>query len=196
MEAARRMSLESTVVIVSGLPRSGTSLMMQMLNQGGIATMTDEQRVADTDNPRGYYEFERVKQIKHDRAWLPEAQGKAVKMVSQLLYDLPSDQQYRIIFMRRELDEVLDSQEKMLKRLNRPAAPREQIRSAFELHLARLLEWLTKQQYMQVLSVSYNQLIAQPGEHAQRIAEFLDGRPDVQRMIAAIDPSLYRNRHA
>jgi hypothetical protein len=190
------MSLESTVIVVSGLPRSGTSLMMQMLDRGGVATMTDELRTADTDNPRGYFEYERVKQIKHDRDWLPEARGKAVKMVSQLLYDLPGDEQYRIIFMRRELDEVLDSQEKMLRRLGRPGIAREQIRAAFELHLQRLLAWLPTQRNMRVLTVSYNQLIAQPDEHAGRIAEFLEGRPDIQGMLAAIDPSLYRNRNA
>src|SRR5437899_6081528 len=99
--------MDSEIVIVSGLPRSGTSLMMQMLDNGGVAVVTDNLRTADTDNPRGYYEFEQVKKIKQDASWLPGTRGKAFKMVSQLLYDLPPDEKYRVIFMQRNLDEVL-----------------------------------------------------------------------------------------
>src|SRR6516225_5664390 len=91
------------IIIVSGLPRSGTSLMMQMLDNGGVPVVTDNIRTADTDNPRGYYEFERVKKIKQDASWLPATRGKAVKMVSQLLYDLPPSEKYRIIFLERDL---------------------------------------------------------------------------------------------
>src|SRR5882724_9225667 len=108
---------DSEIIVVSGLPRSGTSLMMQMLAGGGVEIVTDAIRAADCDNPRGYQEFERVKKIKQDRSWLPEARDKAFKMVSQLLYDLPPSERYRIIFMQRDLDEVLASQEKMLERL-------------------------------------------------------------------------------
>src|SRR5688572_18254457 len=100
------------IVIVSGLPRSGTSLMCQMLDNGGIEVVTDGIRTADTDNPRGYYELEKVKKLKQDASWLPETRGKAFKMVSQLLYDLPRTERYRVIFMRRDLDEMLASQEK------------------------------------------------------------------------------------
>ena len=117
--------MDQEIIVVSGLPRSGTSLMMQMLAAGGVEVVTDHVRTADTDNPRGYYEFELVKKIKQDASWLPEARGKAVKMVSQLLYDLPAGEKYRIIFLERDLDEVLVSQEKMLERLGRTAAPRE-----------------------------------------------------------------------
>src|SRR5437660_12828449 len=117
--------MDSEIIIVSGLPRSGTSLMMQMLENGGVPVVTDHIRTADTDNPRGYYEFEQVKKIKQDASWLPATRGKAVKMVSQLLYDLPTSERYKIIFMERDLDEVLASQEKMLERLGRKAAPRE-----------------------------------------------------------------------
>jgi hypothetical protein len=190
------MTLDSDIVIVSGLPRSGTSLMMQMLDTAGIPALTDQRRAADTDNPRGYYEFELVKKVRHDRSWLPDARGKVVKMISQLLYDLPADYRYRVIFMQRELDEVLESQEKMLKRLNQPTAPREQIRVAFEIHLQRLHTWLPQQSCMRVLLVNYNQLLERPVEQLARVAEFLDGRPDVAQMQSAIDPSLYRNRQA
>src|SRR5215510_8114285 len=108
--------MDSDIIVVSGLPRSGTSLMMQMLDSGGVEVVTDNIRAADTDNPRGYHEFEKVKRIKHDASWLPGTRGKVFKMISQLLYDLPPGENYRIIFMDRDLDEVLRSQEKMLER--------------------------------------------------------------------------------
>src|SRR5262245_57688671 len=125
--------MDTDIIVVSGLPRSGTSLMMQMLDNGGIAVVTDNFRTADTDNPRGYYEYEKVKKIKQDASWLPGTRGKAFKMVSQLLYDLPPEEQYRILFMERDLEEMLLSQEKMLERLGRPPAPRAEIRRAYGL---------------------------------------------------------------
>jgi hypothetical protein len=170
--------------------------MMQMLDRGGIPALTDETRAADIDNPRGYFEFERVKKTKDDPSWLPEARGKAVKMVSALLYDLPATETYRVIFMRRDLDEILESQEKMLSRLARPAAPREQMTSSFAIHLERLLEWLPQQRQMRLLEVSYNDLLCDPEAEARRIAEFLDGRPAPSLMQQAIDPALHRNRNA
>ncbi len=121
------MPLSEEIIIVSGLPRSGTSLMMQMLDRGGIPVVTDQVRVADDDNPRGYYEFEAVKRTKQDSSWLTGARGRAVKLVSSLLYDLPPTERYRVLFMQRELEEVLESQEKMLARLGRPPAPPGQI---------------------------------------------------------------------
>jgi hypothetical protein len=182
------------IIIVSGLPRSGTSLMMQMLDNGGIEAVTDNIRTADTDNPKGYYEFEQVKKIKQDASWLPGARGKVFKMVSQLLYDLPTGESYRIVFMDRDLDEVLSSQEKMLERLGRKAAPRESIRQAYLLHLERLHVWLDLQGHMQVLRVSYNELLQQPAVEAERVCQFLRGRPSMERMVQTVDPSLYRNR--
>src|ERR1700730_18485992 len=95
--------MASEIIIVSGLPRSGTSLMMQMLDRGGVEVVTDNLRTADTDNPKGYYEFEQVKTIKRDTTWLPATRGKAFKMVSQLLYHLPPVETYRVIFMERGL---------------------------------------------------------------------------------------------
>ncbi len=182
------------IIVVSGLPRSGTSVMMQMLDQGGIEAVTDVIREPDVDNPRGYYEFEQVKKIKEDASWLPATRGKAVKMVSQLLYDLPATETYRVILMDRPLDEVLISQEKMLDRLGRPVAHREQIKGAFVDHLKRLRDWLSTQPHIDVLTVPYADLIAQPHEQAARIAQFLDREVDVQAMAAAVDSSLYRNR--
>src|SRR5258708_2609841 len=133
------------IVIVYGLPRSGTSLMCQMLENGGIPVVTDSIRTPDADNPRGYLELEKVKKIKEDASWLPETRGKAFKMVSQLLYNLPVTERYRVIFMQRDLDEMLISQEKMLERLGRPVAPRELIRNSYISHLERLHDMLDKQ---------------------------------------------------
>jgi hypothetical protein len=182
------------ILIVSGLPRSGTSLMMQMLEQGGVEVLTDHARTADTDNPRGYYEFEKVKQVKRDASWLPATRGKAFKMVSQLLYDLPATERYRILFMERDLEEMLLSQEKMLQRLNRPAAPREQIRQAYRLHLERLHQWLRQQRHIAILHVRYNDLVEAPEREAERVRDFLGRSVNVEAMVKAVDPSLYRNR--
>lgn len=188
--------MTAEIIVVSGLPRSGTSLMMQMLDNGGVPVVTDNIRTADTDNPKGYYEFEKVKKIKHDAAWLPETRGKAFKMISQLLYDLPATETYRILFMQRDLDEVLVSQEKMLVRLGRTPAPREEMVRAYTLHLARLHEWLRQQKHMEVLCVNYNDLMERPDEAAERIGTFL-GRPvDREGMMKTVDPALYRNRKA
>jgi hypothetical protein len=181
------------IIIVSGLPRSGTSLMMQMLDQGGIEVVADHIRAADTDNPRGYYEFEAVKRIKHDASWLAGTRGKAFKAVSQLLYDFPTSEQYRIIFMQRHLDEILRSQEKMLLRLGRRPAPVDTMKLSYELHLERLYEWFKRQTHMQVLFVRYHDLIADPKEQSQRVNKFLGNILDVEKMIAIVDPALYRN---
>jgi hypothetical protein len=188
--------METDVIVVSGLPRSGTSLMMQMLHSGGVEVVTDHVRTADTDNPRGYFELEKAKRIKQDASWLPAARGKAFKMVSQLLYDLPPSERYRIIFMERDLDEMLASQEQMLRRLGRTPAPREEIRRSYELHLTRLHEWLGRQGNMEVLRVRYNELVERPEEQAECVSRFLDGKTDAARMARAVDPSLYRNRKA
>jgi len=185
---------EGGLVVVSGLPRSGTSLMMQMLDKGGIEALTDEIRTPDVDNPRGYYEFEAVKKLKEDASWVRGARGKVVKMVSQLLYDLPADETYRVVFMQRDFDEMLTSQEKMLARLGRPSAPREEIKRAFTLHLEKLYAWLEKQPNMHVLFVRHRDLVGQPREQVERINAFFGGRLDVEAMVAAVDPSLYRNR--
>jgi hypothetical protein len=182
------------IIIVSGLPRSGTSLMMQMLDRGGIEVVTDHIRTPDTDNPRGYYEFEQVKKIKEDVSWLPATRGKAFKMVSQLLYELPANQTYRVIFMERDLDEVLTSQEKMLARLGRPAAPRADIQRSFTAHLTKLRRWLSEQGNIEVLYVNYNDLVERPEDQAGRVAAFLGGRADAGKMAGTVDPALYRNR--
>jgi hypothetical protein len=188
------MPLDTEIVVVSGLPRSGTSLMMQMLDRGGIPALIDHERRADVDNPRGYYEFEAVKRTKYDSAWVSEAKGKVVKMVSSLLYDLPDTAKYRVVFQRRNFDEMLDSQEKMLKRLGKPSAPRDAITRSYNKHLNKLVEWLANQPHLQALFVSYNDILDDPETQVGRVVDFLDGIPSAEKMLEAIDRSLYRNR--
>ena len=167
---------------------------MQVLHAGGIEAVTDEIRAADIDNPRGYLEFERVKKIKEDASWLPSIRGKVVKMVSQLLFDLPATERYRIVFMQRDMDEVLASQEKMLARLGRPAAPRADITRAYTLHLTRLERWLAEQPNMAVLQVNFADMVSKPEPSLARLNEFMGGRLNIDAALTAVDPQLYRNR--
>lgn len=188
------MSDSNDIIIVSGLPRSGTSLMMQMLHAGGVPAMTDELRTADEDNPKGYFEFEPVKKIRDDKSWLPAARGKAIKMISMLLYDLPDSERYRIIFMRRDLDEIVVSQEKMLIRRRITPPDRTVIKSAFAMHLEKLFRWLPTQPQIQLIEVDYRNLVTDPTPAVQSIAAFLPVEIDTTRMLPAVDPSLYRNK--
>jgi hypothetical protein len=185
------------IVVVSGLPRSGTSLMMKMLEVGGIPPLTDKIRTADDDNPKGYYEFERVKKLKDgDTAWLPEAEGKAVKVISALLSYLPADYQYKVIFMQRSLPEVLASQGKML--VNREEDPDrvsdEELARLFEKHLAEVTGWLAQQPNISTHYLSYNELVADPTPHIQELDRFLPSYLDTSLMGTVIDPALYRQR--
>lgn len=184
------------ITVVSGLPRSGTSMMMRMLEAGGLEILTDNVRKPDDDNPRGYFEFEKVKKVKEDASWLEGASGKAFKMVSQLLYDLPPDRQYRIIFMKRNMQEMLASQKKMLENSGKDAdtAGDGKMSLLFEKHLAITESWLKKQHNIQTLYVNYNDVIVNPLQEVQRINEFLGLRLDVAKMVEVVEPALYRQR--
>lgn len=190
-------SQKGFVTIVSGLPRSGTSMMMRAIEAGGQASLTDQIRKADEDNPKGYYEFEPVKKTKEDPSWLQQAAGKkVVKMVYRLLYDLPPDYEYRVIFMQRNIDEVLASQRKMLHRSGKPAGsvPDAQMKAMFGAELKRCEYWLSEQKNFSVLYVQYIDMIREPLEQAVRVNDFLGGCLDIKAMAASVDPSLYRNR--
>ncbi len=183
------------ITIVSGLPRSGTSMMMKMLDNGGIPPMIDNIRKADEDNPRGYYEFEPVKQIKEDSSWLPEVEGKAVKMVSRLLLDLPPGYQYKIVFMRRKLSEILASQAVMLERSGKSfQADVEQMSSLFEKHLDQVQTWLSQQPHIDTLYQDFNQIIADPEPAITSLNDFLGGCLDIDAMRQVVEPKLYRQR--
>lgn len=188
--------MSSGINIVSGLPRTGTSLMMQMIHAGGIPALTDEVRASDDDNPRGYYELEAVKRTGKDPAWLRQASGCVVKMVHLLLYDLPGSHDYRVVFMRRNLEEVIRSQEVMLQRRGTRGASltAEQLTRAYDGQLAKIEAWLTAQPNFEVLFVSYNELIAGPAPAVDAVNRFLGGDLDVEAMLGAVDPSLYRQR--
>lgn len=184
------------VTIVSGLPRSGTSMMMKMLVAGGLEALTDNIRTADEDNPEGYFEFERVKQLKEDRVWLEDARGKCVKIVSSFLKHLPPDFSYKIIFMRRNIDEILASQQQMLVRRGEPTntISDEKMKQSFERHLKDLEPWLLEQPNIAVLNVSYNEALANPLPSAQSIKDFLKLDLDLDRMAGVVNQNLYRNR--
>lgn len=171
--------------------------MMQMLAAGGLPILTDHQREADADNPRGYWEFEPVKNTKAFTQWLPAAQGKAVKMVHLLLMDLPrADYTYRVLLMKRRIAEVLDSQRAMLQRQGKPGAAvsREQLGQTFLHQMERVEAWLRAQPQFAVLPVDYNELVANPAPQAEAINRFLGGILDPQKMIRTVDPLLYRQR--
>jgi hypothetical protein len=190
--------LDDVVTIVAGLPRSGTSMMIKMLEAGGMPVLTDNVRTADEDNPRGYYEFERVKQIEHDKAWLEDAQGRVVKIVSALLKHLPEGYRYKVVFMRRDIAEILASQRKMLVHRGETGDRVEDATMArlFERHLKKVTAWIDTRADVDVLYVSYNDVLANPLEHARSVNRFLGGSLDVESMASIVDPTLYRNRQS
>ncbi len=191
------MSNTEFITVVSGLPRSGTSMMMKMLAAGGMTIVTDYHRTADDDNPKGYFEFERVKQLEQDTSWLPEARGKAVKIIAALLKHLPRGYHYRVIFMRRNIHEVLASQRKMLIRRGESADAVSDDRMAelFGRHVAQIEAWIATQHNMDVLYVHYGAVLASPSGEAARVNRFLGGELAEGRMAEAVDPSLHRQRH-
>jgi hypothetical protein len=193
----RRLRFGEPVVVVSGLPRSGTSMLMKMLEAGGLSLVTDGLRTADEDNPKGYYEVERVKNLANEteRGWLRAARGKGVKVISYLLKSLPTDLNYKVLFIRRDLDEILASQKKMLARRSEAhEITPEKMRELFQDDLWRS-GWLLKNRpQFEAIDVHYTAILAEPAEQARRINAFLGGRLDVGAMAGAVDPSLYRNR--
>jgi LPS sulfotransferase NodH len=184
------------MIIVSGLPRSGTSMLMKMLAEGGVPVLTDELRSADTDNPNGYYEFEPVKQLpQHKSGWLADGKGKAVKIISALLEYLPGDTHYKVIFVEREIEEVLASQQKMLARRDESSGIDDAaMQKQFEEHLAAVKYWLARQPNIDVLYVEYGAILADPEGRCREIAGFI-GRPlEIEKMSAVPSAHLYRNR--
>lgn len=184
------------ITIVSGLPRSGTSLMMQMLVAGGMTPLSDGERSADSDNPRGYLEWERVKTLPNDPGCITAAEGKVVKVISRLLLSLPAGHDYGVIFMQRPLPEVLASQDQMMRRRGtfkvgaNPAA----MAAAFEKHLREVYAWLEGKAYVKALRVSYHDALTEPRETSLKIEEFLGIPLNVPAMTQQVDFSLYRNR--
>lgn len=185
------------IIIVSGLPRSGTSMMMRMLEQGGVPIVQDGIREPNADNPRGYYEFERVKKLPDgDTDWLPDARGKAVKVIAALLLHLPDTYRYNVLFMRRDMGEILASQRRMLIRRGEDphAVDDAEMARLFEKHLAQVYTWMEEQPNLSYLNVDYNAALSDPRPVVEQVAAFLPLPLDVERMVAVVDRDLYRQR--
>jgi len=184
--------------LVSGLPRSGTSLMMQMLAAGGLESLTDGARAPDAWNPRGYLEWEPVKALARDPGALEAARGRALKVISALLPALPREHRYRVVFMERDAREVAASQEAMLAATSSPreasGRPRPIAPELLARHVARTRAWLAAQPHVATCSVAFRDAVETPREVAARVREFLALDLDVARMAAAVDPALYRFR--
>lgn len=188
---------DKTIYIVSGLPRSGTSMMMKMLEAGGLYPVTDNERTADEDNPKGYYEFERVKKMQEgDTEWVKEAPGKVVKVISYLIRHLPAGYEYKVIFMRRAMGEILASQKKMLINRGEPTdkVSDEELTFLYEKHLEQIFAWINANPNFSCLQVDYNRLLKDPEPVLNQLEAFLGGRVNVQKMGEVVDPQLYRQR--
>ena len=197
LRSLRKLEEPGFIMIVSGLPRSGTSMMMKMLEAGGIASYTDNIRTPDDDNPKGYYEFERVKKLPDgDTAWLADVEGKAVKIISALLEHLPADYTYRVLFMQRKMEEILASQKQMLIRSGRPTdkVGDEKLAEMYGKHLAKVKAWLDGQTNFSIVYLDYNQLLIDPQKYAGQVNEFLGNALDPQAMASVVDTNLYRQR--
>ncbi|MEC8630949.1 MAG: sulfotransferase family protein [Pseudomonadota bacterium] len=184
------------VTIVSGLPRSGTSMMMRMLEAGGISPVVDGERKANADNPMGYYEFEPVKALKEDSSWVADSTGQAVKVIYKLVYDLPNNVPYRIVFMQRDIEEVLSSQEKMMRRdgLDPDTIGRDLLYNLFQTDVMDFRRWAEVQGNIQIMYADYRRMVDEPEEMSRHIAEFLGQDLDIPAMASVVDPDLYRNR--
>lgn len=185
------------ITIVSGLPRSGTSMMMAMLKAGGMDLVVDDLRKADEDNPKGYFELESVKMLEEDSSWLENSENKAVKVISMLLYQLPKEFNYQIVFMQRLLDEVLASQKKMLERRGEPLPDKAMdlvMKNKFDVHLRKIHAFIETQENMKAIYVRYREIINHPAENARKINLFLGGGLDTQKMAGIVDSTLYRQR--
>jgi hypothetical protein len=195
-QSAKEGESESMITIVSGLPRSGTSLMMQMLDAGGVSILTDGERQADADNPGGYYEWERIKLLRQEPSCIDEAEGKVVKVISQLLFALPGGREYKVIFMERPLAEVLASQAEMIRHRGSSGAELGQaaLVTAFEAHLKQVHAWLRDKTNLSLCRLSYHQVISEPRHAAEAIQNFLERALNVEAMARQVDPGLYRQR--
>lgn len=184
------------ITIVSGLPRSGTSMMMRMLEAGGLPAMVDNVRKADEDNPKGYYEFEPVKKTKEDPSWLASAFGKVVKMVHLLLKDLPLDREYRVIFMKRNLEEIIASQDVMLERRGRKRndLTQEQLTKGFNAQIQDVDNYVRSNPNFKIMYADYNEILKNPAPWVRKINEFLGGNLDTNAMLKVVEPALYRQR--
>lgn len=182
----------SEIIIVTGLPRSGTSLMMQILEKSEISLLYDDKRLKDNSNPEGYYELEAVKRIVADNSFLDEAIGKAIKIVSPLPMFINLKHKYKVIFMRREMDEILRSQEVMLNKdqMNE----RDKFKMIYDLHLKKTYRFL-KENEIPFLDINYSELVNNPKDEIQNLILFCNINTSEEELISVVKPDLYRNRN-
>lgn len=189
---------DEPVIIVSGLPRSGTSMMMQMLDAAGLPIFTDNERTADESNPKGYYEHKAVKSLMHDASWVKETPGKVVKVISHLLFYLPARYTYKIIFIDRDLKEVVMSQHAMLVRNGKKGVKEDaypmNIETQFAQNLKKVKAWEKIHQNVQVLHINHADVLTKPFEVAEKIAGFLGKQLDISKMVQVVDKDLYRTK--
>jgi hypothetical protein len=182
----------SEIIVVTGLPRSGTSLMMQILDRAGIPILQDGKRESDISNPKGYYELEAVKGIVQDNSFLDGATGQAVKIVAPLPLHMNTSNKYRVIFMRRDLEEILQSQEKMLNKDQ--TSEREKYRTIYEFHLKKTYRFF-KEHNIPFMDVSYNELMNTPEEVLKTVVDFINVDANPAELAQVVSPDLYRNRN-
>jgi tetratricopeptide (TPR) repeat protein len=189
--------IKEEIIVVSGLPRSGTSLIMQMLHQGGIDCFTDHIREADENNPHGYYEHELVKKLPMDVSWLNQVVNKCVKIISPLLFYLPDKYNYRVIFIERTFDEIALSQKRMLqrkgKKINEANYPLQLI-DAFNQNKNKVNNWLNTQKNVSFIKIDFNETVKNPENTTNQIIKFINKPLNKNKMIKAIKPELYRER--
>jgi len=184
------------IVLVTGLPRSGTSLMMQLLAAAGFPILKDDIRAADTHNPRGYFEYTPVKRLHLDNSWLPTAAGKAVKVVSPLLGFLPTNLAYRAILVERSLTEVVDSQAEMLRCSRKeltlpPGRLKQALKEQQEVALARF----SQNPQASLLRVCFRDVFDRPEKVMTEIFKFVGyPMPRLESLVDVVDSRLYRNR--
>lgn len=184
------------IVVVSGLPRSGTSMIMKMLEAGGFPVVSDDKRKPDPDNPKGYYEYEKVKRIQQDASFISQLHGKALKIISFVLYYLPAIHSYKIIFIKRNMQEILSSQRKMLKRLKKPTdgVDDDIMAGKFNIHLKKIFVWIDRQKNIDCLFLNYHDVMHDPLSNAKALTQFLKVDLEINAMAGVVDKSLYRNR--
>tara|TARA_B100001964_G_C14213566_1_gene591617 strand:- start:509 stop:1150 length:642 start_codon:yes stop_codon:yes gene_type:complete len=193
----RKLKYGDDVIVVSGLPRSGTSMMMKMLDAAALSIMTDNERAADEDNPKGYFEYARVKDLKDeaDKSWVREARGQVLKVISHLLETLPDENFYRVILVRRDFDEIIASQNKMLERRGEENQVADStVKEAYIRHLVDIRYMVRRRPNFEMIEVQFMQAMEAPRIFATDVNKFLGGNLDVESMMAVVDLELYRNR--
>ena len=193
----RKLKYGDDVIVVSGLPRSGTSMMMKMLDAAALSIMTDNERAADEDNPKGYFEYARVKDLKDeaDKSWVREARGQVLKVISHLLETLPDENFYRVILVRRDFDEIIASQNKMLERRGEENQVADStVKEAYIRHLVDISYMVRRSPNFEMIEVQFKQPMETPRSFVTDVNKFLGGNLDVESMMAVVDLELYRNR--